>query len=191
MAVKDAVALFRLPRHERGQNSSASKGRRPESRGSRKAAPETPRARRKRPSLKAAAAAAAAPPGPQRPPASRPTGLTSAPAAQLTAPLRRAALTRPHARRGRGAAGMRAARFRPPLPLPRASWAGPSRPAARARALARSGSSSAGSRVPAAGPRLHLAHRALFLCPTGKPKQSEPRRRGKETESRKGGGGAR
>lgn len=52
-------------------------------------------------------------PGPQRPPASRPIGLTSAPAAQLTAPLRRAALTRPHARRGRGAAGIRAARFRP------------------------------------------------------------------------------
>lgn len=79
----------------------------------------------------------------------------------------------------------------PPLPLPRASWAGPSRPAARARALARSSSGSAGSQVPAPGPRLHLAHRALFLCPTGKPKQSEPRRRGKETESRKGGGGAR
>lgn len=52
-------------------------------------------------------------PGPQRPPTSRPTGLTSAPAAQLTAPLRRAALTRPHAQRGRVAAGIRAARFRP------------------------------------------------------------------------------
>lgn len=86
---------------------------------------------------------AAAAPGPQRPPASRPIGLTSAPAAQLTAPLRRAALTRPHARRGRGAAGIRAARFRPRfrflappglgrhglLPLPAPAPAPASRPA--------------------------------------------------------------
>ncbi|XP_030111570.1 oleosin-B6 [Mus musculus] len=107
---KDAVALLRRPRHEPGKTALPQKGRRPEPRSSRKAAPETPRARRKRPSLKAAAAA----PGHKgRPPASRPAGLTSSPVAQLTAPLRRAALTRPHARRGRGAAGIRAARFRP------------------------------------------------------------------------------
>lgn len=75
-----------------------------------------------------------------------------------------------------------------PLASAPASASLQSRPAARA--LARSSSRSAGSQVPAADSRLHLAHRALFLCPTGKPKQLEPRRRGKETESRKGGGGA-
>lgn len=70
----------------------------------------------------------------------------------------------------------------PPLPFPRASRAGPSRPAAPAR----SSSGSAASQVPAAGPRLHLAHRALFLCPTGKPKQLEPRRRGKGNGKQEG-----
>lgn len=64
-----------------------------------------------------------------------------------------------------------AARSLPP-PLPRASRVGPSRPTARRvrRALARCCGRSAGSQVPAAGPRLHRAHRALFLCPDRKAK---------------------
>lgn len=165
---KDAVALLRLPRDTSGAKqlclgrtppraAGLAQGRA----GNTARSAEAPQfeSRRRR-----------CLPRPQRPPASRPTGLTSVPAAQLTAPLRRAALTRPHARRGRGAAGIRGRSLPPPLPLPRASWAGPSRPAARARALARSSGGSAGSQVSAAGPRLHLAHRALFLCPNRKAK---------------------
>lgn len=124
-----------------GQNSSASEGRRPEPRSPTQAAPETPRARRKRLSLKAAAAAAT-PAHKGRPPRARP-GSPRPRAPELTAPLRRAALTRPHARRGRGAAGDPGRSLPPPLPLPcshglpPAPWPAPAAalPAPRCRRL--------------------------------------------------------
>ncbi|XP_036036723.1 guanine nucleotide-binding protein G(s) subunit alpha isoforms XLas-like [Onychomys torridus] len=115
-------------------------------------------------------------PGPQRPPARPPARLPASRRAGPTLASRRPAhrATPPgctHAA-ARTAGAWRCGdpgRSLPP-PLPRASWVRPSRPTARVRALARSCSRSAGSQVPAAGLRLHLAHRALFLLPHRKAK---------------------
>lgn len=107
---KDAIALLRLPRHERGKTALPRKDAAPSPRSSRQAAPETPRARRKRTSLKAAAAA---PAHKGRPPRARSGSPRPRP---LSSPRRSAGLHsrgHTHGGRGRGAAGIRAARFRP------------------------------------------------------------------------------
>lgn len=170
------------------QNSSASEGRRPEPRGSRKAAPETPRARRKRPSLKAAAAAGS-PAHKGRPPRARPG---SPPSRPPSSPRRSAGLHSRGLTHGGGVAlrGSGAARFRPrfrflappglgrhDLPPAPAPWPAPA-------------AAPPAPRCPRLDPAFIWLTAPFSFAPTGKPKQSEPRRRGKETESRKGGGGA-